>query len=167
VNGDEQRKGRLLRRGNLPREVAVVELTTVQRAAVDDLLARHRVVMAKLVEDLPRPEAVVPFLVVKALASGMFPDVGDGVLRNPETGVEIVELDFFDEPTGDYEVRRPALNDHGYEVVLTAESIGEAVDEACAQVYSMRQVIAHDRREADTREAFALLHRSFPRWMPN
>ena len=161
MTGDEQFAGRTLCRDN---RVIIVEPTTEQRATIDRLLDRVRAVL----EDLPDRAGLLSFAEVKALVSGMFPDVGGGVRRNAETGVEIVTLDLFGTPTGDYEVRRPALHDHGYEVVLTAESLGEAVDEACAQVYSMQQVIDHDRREADKREAFAMLHgrdphRRFPR----
>lgn len=57
--------------------------------------------------------------------------------RNDESGVEIVAQRFFDGPINGYEVRRPAPHKYGYVVVLHAETLAEAYDEACAQHYAV------------------------------
>jgi hypothetical protein len=57
--------------------------------------------------------------------------------RNAESGVEIVAQRFFNDPINGYEVRRPAPHKYGYVVVLHADTLGEAYDEACAQHYAI------------------------------
>ena len=53
-----------------------------------------------------------------------------------ETNAQIIPLDFFGEPTGQFEVRVPSDNKFGYEVVGTADSpeaAAELAAEATAQ----------------------------------
>lgn len=79
----------------------------------------------------------------------MFPLISkDGDRRNVETGVEIIAERFFDGPVTGYEVRLPVQDRYGYVVILNAESLDEAFDEACAQFYAMRQTIEQDHEAA-------------------
>lgn len=57
--------------------------------------------------------------------------------RHAKTGVEIIAGEFLGEPVETYEVRIPHDNKYGYFVVLNADTLAEAADEALGQAYGI------------------------------
>lgn len=87
-----------------------------------------------------------------------FPIVkGEGVRRNAETGIEIVTLDFLGKPTGDYEVRVPALNDYGYRIIRNVGSLAAARELATARVEVAREAFAQAFSDAISEHAERIL----------